>query len=334
MLYTISKSINDMQSLKIFVALVVIYPIITSFGGPQSTKVQFANTDWPTGKETAKTQGKLFFVEFDASYCAVCTNMDKSTYMDQELADFMAENVIANRMDVQSFDGVMWSQQYEVEALPTMLLFNSEGKLLKRLEGYQSAKSLLSTFESYNTPANRVAAKPSKNAGGLTPVTTKTPQAPVVLGSVVDPNKKPAEPDAPGTVVMPKQGEGFKPIVTTKPTVDEKPVTADRPVVVANKPAVAGKGLYEFQVKRGPNVGYGVQIGVFADYANVLSEVEKIQAKSNERVFVNIAFVNGKNVYKLMLGAFGKSAEAEAYRNSLRSKGYMGIVKDYAAGDF
>ena len=71
--------------------------------------------------------------------------MDNSTFVDSKLAAYMNDNVIAKRIDIQDFDGFRWSQQYDVDALPTMLIFNRDG-LLKRIVGYKTAQQLLDQF--------------------------------------------------------------------------------------------------------------------------------------------------------------------------------------------
>lgn len=119
-----------------------------------ATRVKFISSDWETAQNEAERAEKLFFVDFDASYCASCRTMDESTYQDPALASFIEENVVALRLDVQDFDGVMWSQKYEVEALPTMLIFNEKGKLVKRLVGYKSAQALLKEFQTARSAVN------------------------------------------------------------------------------------------------------------------------------------------------------------------------------------
>ena len=126
------------------VTVILLSLSIMAFAGP--TKVKFLSGDWSAAQQKAKSEQKLYFVDFDASYCASCRNMDESTYQDPGLANFMENNVVALRLDVQDFEGAMWSQNYEVEALPTMLIFNQDGKLVKRLVGYKSAKDLMAAF--------------------------------------------------------------------------------------------------------------------------------------------------------------------------------------------
>jgi thioredoxin-related protein len=126
------------------VTLILLSLTVMAFVGP--TKVKFLSADWSAAQQKAKAEKKLYFVDFDASYCASCRNMDASTYQDPALASFMESNVVALRLDVQDFEGAMWSQNYEVEALPTMLIFNQDGKLVKRIVGYKSAKDLMAAF--------------------------------------------------------------------------------------------------------------------------------------------------------------------------------------------
>ncbi len=148
---------------KYFKAVTVILLSLTimAFVGP--TKVKFLSGDWSAAQQKAKSEQKLYFVDFDASYCASCRNMDESTYQDPGLANFMENNVVALRLDVQDFEGAMWSQNYEVEALPTMLIFNQDGKLVKRLVGYKSAKDLMAAFTEV------LPKKDSKNEGIIRP---------------------------------------------------------------------------------------------------------------------------------------------------------------------
>ena len=118
-----------MRRFIIALALIPVASFIMAFYNPSTaTRVKFSAGDWDSAQKQAKLEKKLYFVDFDASYCASCRNMDESTYQDGALASFIEQSVIALRLDVQDFDGVMWSQKYEVEALPTMLIFNEEGK--------------------------------------------------------------------------------------------------------------------------------------------------------------------------------------------------------------
>ncbi len=120
-------------------------------------------------------------------------------------------------------------------------------------------------------------------------------------------------------------------VVNTSSSSTSNPSPAPPPVVEepAAAPVIsAGTGLFEFTVKRTSSAGYGVQIGVFAEYGNVLREVEKLEEKFNKKVLVNINQLNGKTVYKVIVGKFNSRSSANAFKKTMESKGVAGYVAD------
>ncbi len=89
-----------------------------------------------------------------------------------------------------------------------------------------------------------------------------------------------------------------------------------RPVVEDN--IAKGQGLFKFTVERQPSVGYGVQIGVFAEYGNVLVAAEKLQREFDSSVVVNINQLRGKTVYKVVVGPFAtKTAATQVWKKMI-----------------
>lgn len=286
-----------MKKILLALAIIPFFVLIAAFK-PASTIVQFASANWESSKSRAMAEGKLYFVDFDASYCATCRNMDESTYMSERLSSYINKNVVAVRVDVQDFDGVMWSQQYEVEALPTMLIFNERGELVKRLVGYKSADDLIEEFSQLRA---------------LTP-------APVPVPVV---NKTPTPAPIAADKPMSKTNSSSNPsIVTTAP----KSTTDNN--VVAEKPSSTGFGLYEIAVRKQESKGYGVQVGVFSTYETVLAQASVLTRKYSKKTLVHIDEYNGSVVYKLVLGAFSSKREAAYFRNDLRRDNVDGLIKD------
>ncbi|BDS14228.1 thioredoxin domain-containing protein [Aureispira anguillae] len=287
-----------MKKILLSLALIPILVLISAFK-PTSTIVQFEAANWESSKSRAISEGKLYFVDFDASYCATCRNMDESTYMDERLANYISDNVVALRVDVQDFDGVMWSQQYEVEALPTMLVFNEQGQLVKRLVGYQSATDLIKEFAAIKT----IAPTPSPAVN-----TAPTPQ--------------PIAADKP----MPKTNATNNPTISSEQPTDLNTVAANS--VEEEEKAQTGLGLYEIAVRKQESNGYGVQIGVFSTYETVLTQASKFKRKYSKKTLIHIDEHNGSVVYKLLLGAFKSRRDAAYFRNDLRRDNIDGLVKD------
>jgi thioredoxin-related protein len=284
-----------MKKILLALAIIPFFVLIAAFK-PASTIVQFASANWESSKSRAMAEGKLYFVDFDASYCATCRNMDESTYMSERLANYISKNVVAVRVDVQDFDGVMWSQQYEVEALPTMLIFNERGELVKRLVGYKNADDLIEEFSQLRT---------------LTPV-----PVPVV-------NKTPTPAPIAADKPMSKTNSSSNPS-----TVTTTPNTTINDNTVAEKPKSTGFGLYEIAVRKQESEGYGVQVGVFSTYETVLAQASTLKRRYSKKTLVHIDEYNGSVVYKLVLGAFSSKRDAAYFRNDLRRDNVDGLIKD------
>lgn len=104
---------------------------------------------------------------------------------------------------------------------------------------------------------------------------------------------------------------------------------AKNPPAAAEVPATVstGKGLFEFGVKKQEPVGWGVQIGAFYDYGNVLIQAEKLQRLFGEKIIVSIAELSGKTVYKMVVGVFADKAKADQLAQRLKAGGVNGFAR-------
>ncbi|PHN07971.1 S8 family serine peptidase [Flavilitoribacter nigricans] len=100
----------------------------------------------------------------------------------------------------------------------------------------------------------------------------------------------------------------------------EKPA----PVIEVANSVTGGQGLFRFDVKRQNPSGWGVQIGAFFDYGNVLIQTEKLQRVFGQPVIVNINELNGKTVYKVVVGHFSDRNGVNNLLKSIQTNGYPG----------
>lgn len=277
-----------MKKLFFYAALAMTYISLTSLT-PAGLKVRFSSQSWEETQALARQEQKLYFVDFDASYCAACRNMDQGTYMSGQLAEYMAENVVALRIDVQDFDGVVWSQQYDVEALPTMLIFNEKGELVSRLVGYKSADDLLKAFRELRT------------------VSAWTP--------------KPARDDAPyKPAVLPQPNAQINP--PTKPLAQSLDIEVDVEIVKA-------KEFYELSIRKAEKQGFSLQIGAYSNYNIVLDEGTRLNKEfPNMQLYVLAEQEGKKPLYRLLLGKFDSRSRANIFRSELKRKGFDGLVRN------
>lgn len=91
-----------------------------------------------------------------------------------------------------------------------------------------------------------------------------------------------------------------------------------------------GYGLYRFSVKKQSNSGYGVQIGAFSEYGNVLVRADRFERLFGEPIIININEIGGRTVYKMIVGAFDTSTEAQQLLNRMKTMGVRGFLRNLA----
>ncbi len=100
------------------------------------------------------------------------------------------------------------------------------------------------------------------------------------------------------------------------------------PPIEVEESVSTGKGLFKFNVERQPAQGWGVQIGAFYEYGNVLIQVEKLQRQFGNPVLVNINELKGKTVYKVVVGVFSSKDDAVNLFNRMKNAGINGFPRN------
>ena len=129
------------------------------------TKVKFfngkLNADLKEVKATAKAEGKIFILDFTASWCTPCKWMEETTYNDPNLAEFMSKNCIAVKVDIDDIEGFDLKERYKVEVLPTIIVFDASGKQLARFNESLGPTKLMEGLKKYTTNLKRPALVPN-----------------------------------------------------------------------------------------------------------------------------------------------------------------------------
>lgn len=90
----------------------------------------------------------------------------------------------------------------------------------------------------------------------------------------------------------------------------------------------SGRGIFRFSAKKQTPVGWGVQIGAFAEYGNVLIQTERLQSLFDEPIIVSINELNGKTVYKMVVGAFNNRSDAVKLMKRMENGGVKGFPRN------
>lgn len=102
------------------------------------------------------------------------------------------------------------------------------------------------------------------------------------------------------------------------------------PAEEVNETVSTGRGLFRFDVKRQAANGWGVQVGAFYEYGNVLIQAEKLQRQFGQPVIVNINELKGKTVYKIVIGAFPTRDESVKLFQRMKDAGINGFPRNLA----
>ena len=126
-----------------------------STGGPVNS-VEFHNGSFESGLSKASAEGKLFFVEFYADWCTPCKWMDKTTFTNTEVVDLMNTHYVALKLDIESEDGSSLKNKYSVKIIPTIMIFNSNGDMVERIEKTLSPEYMLSLLSFHDTNSKKI----------------------------------------------------------------------------------------------------------------------------------------------------------------------------------
>jgi len=92
---------------------------------------------------------KPFFVDVYTTWCGPCKNLDKQTFQDKELGDYINKNFVNLKWDAESELNRPDAMAFDVGLYPTMLLLDTNGKLVSRLSGFKSAKELIEIVSAF-----------------------------------------------------------------------------------------------------------------------------------------------------------------------------------------
>jgi len=85
----------------------------------------------------------------------------------------------------------------------------------------------------------------------------------------------------------------------------------------------SGNGLFRFEVDEQPPEGWGVQVGAYGNYGNVLVQVEKLKKQFGQPVIVKIVERGARTLYKIVVGSFNNYEQARRLND--RVKAELGI---------
>jgi thioredoxin-like negative regulator of GroEL len=105
-------------------------------------------TDYNQAVTKAKQTGKPIFIDCFADWCVWCHRLEKEVYTDSSFLKF-SQDFIPLRINVEDqAEGSRIAEQFQVDSLPSILIIESDGTLIDRVNGFHVADELISEIQS------------------------------------------------------------------------------------------------------------------------------------------------------------------------------------------
>lgn len=91
----------------------------------------------------AAQKGQYVFADLQASWCGPCKALKARVFTDKKVAGFFNTHFVNFSVDIEKGEGPDLAKKWKVEKLPTLLILDAKGNIIKKSEGYIDAEHLL-----------------------------------------------------------------------------------------------------------------------------------------------------------------------------------------------
>lgn len=130
--------------MKILIKLGMLSFLIGAVATAQEVSIDFEKQpSWEDILIMAKNQNKPIFVDAYTTWCGPCKIMDRDVFTEENVVEYFNEKYINVKMDMEKGEGITLMKDWEVNAFPTLLYFDTEGTLTHRVVGAYDAADFL-----------------------------------------------------------------------------------------------------------------------------------------------------------------------------------------------
>lgn len=134
----------------------IVLAIILLISGLNSAFGDTINPDLADALKAANASGKLLLVDFYGDWCPWCVKMD-DTFNDSAIKAMVGQSFYYQKIDIGNMDQHQSCiSQYKINGIPLLIVFNSDGSIRTKSDGYMDAKDLksflLQATASYSPP--------------------------------------------------------------------------------------------------------------------------------------------------------------------------------------
>ncbi len=131
--------LNNMRKIILAVSLLFISLSLSA----QNREIHFEKLSLKEALAKAKIENKSVFVDCFTTWCVPCKRMEADVFTVDSVADFYNKNFINIKVDMEKGEGPAVKKTYTVEAYPSYLVLDAEGKTRNKFVGGMSAGAFI-----------------------------------------------------------------------------------------------------------------------------------------------------------------------------------------------
>jgi cell division septation protein DedD len=300
----------------LYIALMVLPPCLGA--APCSGAISFSQGDPRALVAEASRQNKLIFAYFGAEWSQPCRWLERNTFADRPLGDMLERHFLAVKVDVDGAEGARLKEAFRIARLPSLLVIDRRGLVIARYEESPPPRRLRELLERHLRDQGLLL---EDSEPGLS-----APAIPAELreGPVSRPVLSPEAPSPPERSANEYARLSRAQTLSTPPPPNHRPASAASATSAAPRPAAAPA----VSPPPAAAAAFGVQTGVFSQNENARRHKEELEKTLDQPVRIISAQIEGKTLYRIVVGAFETRAAAEHYLATLKARSISGLIKD------
>lgn len=136
-----------------FVSILILFILFLNGCGKKEIKSKINWIDYSSAIKEAKQEKKPIMIDFFTVWCFYCKKMDKETYTNSGVIEYLRDNFKSVKIDAESSEKVIHegkiytkkelAKTYEVSGYPTLWFLDSKGNKISPQVGFVGPQDLL-----------------------------------------------------------------------------------------------------------------------------------------------------------------------------------------------
>ncbi len=148
----ISSKMQVRKACGLLLAIVGAFMIVGGFSQPVAGPHVNWVYDEATALETAAQENRLVMLDFYATWCGACNELDHKTFSDQRVVDRLEEYVTV-KIDFSAKVDKTLKEKYNVPGLPVVIFMDGHGNTYERIEKFVKPEKMLEIIDSVERKA-------------------------------------------------------------------------------------------------------------------------------------------------------------------------------------